>query len=288
MSLTCLVFLRKRLYLLPIVTAIWIICSFFISYGIAVGYGHTEPDFPYISHTAIEAPERCVFGQLVNVGALMLGMNVLVRYLFLKEIFRQKKFDNVRGWQKANIVGIILGIISAFGISMVANFQTVVLRGPHYVGAGLAFGLGLIYCWLQTRITWRLREENIGSRKIAILQLINSIALTGFVIIFGISKTIYKVNEIQGNGTKYDSLRGVYLTSTISEWLLAISVLTYTLTYTWDFKSMILESPKVTLDFDQLQQNYNNNTTNTTTTVASSTDSELRNRTVTDNAVSNV
>ncbi|KAJ8299174.1 hypothetical protein KUTeg_023234 [Tegillarca granosa] len=252
MSLTCLVFLRKRLYLLPIVTAIWIICSFFISYGIAVGYGHTEPDFPYISHTAIEAPERCVFGQLVNVGALM-------------QIFRQKKFDNVRGWQKANIVGIILGVISAFGISMVANFQTVVLRGPHYVGAGLAFGLGLIYCWLQTRITWRLREENIGNRKIAILQLINSIALTGF-----------------------DSLRGVYLTSTISEWLLAISVLTYTLTYTWDFKSMILESPKVTLDFDQLQQKHNNNTTNTTTTVASSTDSELRNRPVTDNAVSNV
>lgn len=51
-----------------------------------------------------------------------------------------------------------------------------------------------------------------------------------------------------------DSLRGVYLTSTISEWLLAISVLTYTLTYTWDFKSMILESPKVTLDFDRLEQ----------------------------------
>jgi hypothetical protein len=25
----------------------------------------------YCSHTAIEAPERCVFGQMVNVGAVM-------------------------------------------------------------------------------------------------------------------------------------------------------------------------------------------------------------------------
>lgn len=25
----------------------------------------------YFSHTAIEAPERCVFGQMVNIGAVM-------------------------------------------------------------------------------------------------------------------------------------------------------------------------------------------------------------------------
>lgn len=31
MSLACLVFLRRRLYLLPIITALWIIMAFFIS-----------------------------------------------------------------------------------------------------------------------------------------------------------------------------------------------------------------------------------------------------------------
>ena len=52
------------------------------------------------------------------------GMNVVVRYWFLKEVFRQKKFaDDVIPWQKCNIVGAIIGIISALGISMVANFQ---------------------------------------------------------------------------------------------------------------------------------------------------------------------
>ena len=52
------------------------------------------------------------------------GMNVVVRYWFLKEVFRQKKFtEDVVRWQKINIAGAIIGIMSALGISMVANFQ---------------------------------------------------------------------------------------------------------------------------------------------------------------------
>lgn len=51
-------------------------------------------------------------------------MNVIVRYWYLKEVFRQKKFsDDVVWWQKFNIAGALIGIVSALGISMVANFQ---------------------------------------------------------------------------------------------------------------------------------------------------------------------
>uniref|UniRef100_K1RZF9 DNA damage-regulated autophagy modulator protein 2 n=1 Tax=Magallana gigas TaxID=29159 RepID=K1RZF9_MAGGI len=201
MSLACLVFLRRRLYLLPLITAVWIIMAFFISY------------------TAIEAPERCVFGQLINIGAVLLGMNVWVRYLFVKEIFLKKKVQDVIKWQRVNIAGIILGFLSALGISMVANFQTVVQRGPHYVGAGLAFGLGLAYCWLQTRLSWKLRSEKYGNHFVAVAQLVNSIALT-------------------------TTVPEVYLVSTISEWLVATSVLTFALTFMWDFRALVMETPR--------------------------------------------
>lgn len=50
-------------------------------------------------------------------------MNVWVRYLFVKEIFQKRKVKDVTYWQKVNIAGIILGFLSALGISMVANFQ---------------------------------------------------------------------------------------------------------------------------------------------------------------------
>lgn len=52
-------------------------------------------------------------------------MNVWVRYLFVKEIFLKKKVQDVIKWQRVNIAGIILGFLSALGISMVANFQVI-------------------------------------------------------------------------------------------------------------------------------------------------------------------
>ncbi|KAK3103046.1 hypothetical protein FSP39_016024 [Pinctada imbricata] len=208
MSLACLVFLRRRLFLLPIITAAWIIASFFISYAVALNSGTVEPFFPYISYTAIDAPERCIFGQLINIGALLLGMNVWIRYLYLKEIFQLKKVPSSIRWQRINIAGITLGILSALGISMVANFQTVVLRIPHYFGAGLAFILGTAYIWIQTLLSWKLRTSN---------------------------------------------LRGFYLTSTITEWLVATSVLTFTLTFTKDFRAIELESPRVKVNFDKIE-----------------------------------
>lgn len=269
MSFACLVCLRKRLYVLPLITAIWIILSLFITYAIAVSYGHVEADFPYISHAAREAPERCVFGQLINIGAVMLGMNVIVRYWFLKEVFKQKKFpDDVVRWQKVNIAGAIIGIISALGISMVANFQTDAQKVLHYIGAGLAFGLGTVYCFVQTRLSWKLRSNNIGHKHIAKIQLLNSFILLVFLFTFGISKIFFKIKEKElGFQPARAEHRSLYLLSTITEWLLAAAILTFALTYSWDFRFVEMESPKIKLSLPNHDRNQN--TDNQSHTVSS-------------------
>ncbi|XP_060556367.1 DNA damage-regulated autophagy modulator protein 2-like isoform X2 [Ruditapes philippinarum] len=246
MSILCLVALKRRLWLLPILTSAWLFSSFWTSYGIAVSYNHTEANFPYISHTAIEAPERCVFGQMVNVGAVMLGMNVILRYLFCKNYLKIKMTPPEDRWYKINLAGLVLGILSAFGLSMVANFQTEVQRVPHYIGAGLAFGLGTIYCWFQTALTYQVRYR-FNNKKFVLLgiQFINSIVMSAMLVTFGVTKAMYKVQKRQGLGTKWDALRGVYLTSTVTEWLLAFSILTFTLTYAPDFKNMRVDDPNI-------------------------------------------
>lgn len=61
-------------------------------------------------------------------------------------------------------------------------FQTDAQKALHYIGAGLAFGLGTVYCFVQTRLSWKLKSNNIGNRYIAIAQLINSIALTVLLV----------------------------------------------------------------------------------------------------------
>lgn len=260
MSILCLVAFKRRLWLLPILTAAWLFSSFWISYGIAVSYNHTEADFPYISHTAIEAPERCVFGQMVNIGAVMLGLNVILRYLFVKKLLLSQKTPPSSIWYKVNIAGLFLGILSAFGLSMVANFQTEVQRGPHYFGAGLAFFLGGIYCWVQTGLTYKVLYKFRREKLILILQIINSFILTLMLVLFVSTKLVYKLRHAKGLGTKWDKLRGVYLTSTITEWLLALSVLTFTLTFAPNFQYMKVDDPKIYLGEDYETSTKSKNT----------------------------
>ncbi|XP_053385053.1 DNA damage-regulated autophagy modulator protein 2-like [Mercenaria mercenaria] len=246
MSILCLVALKRRLWLLPILTSGWLFTSFWTAYAIAVSYDHTDADFPYISHTAIEAPERCVFGQMVNIGAVMLGMNVILRYLFCKKYLRIKLTPPEDRWYKINFAGLVLGILTAVGLSLVANFQTEVHRVPHYVGAGLAFGLGTVYCWFQTALTYQARYK-YNRKKIVLLlvQFINSVMMSMLLVLFGTTKLIYKVQEMRGKGSKWDELNDIYLTSTITEWLLALSILTFTLTYAPDFKNMRVDDPNI-------------------------------------------
>ena len=58
-----------------------------------------------------------------TIYLIPVGMNVWVRYLFVKEILLKGTISEATKWQKVNIAGIILGFLSALGISMVANFQ---------------------------------------------------------------------------------------------------------------------------------------------------------------------
>ncbi|GFO20957.1 DNA damage-regulated autophagy modulator protein 2 [Plakobranchus ocellatus] len=225
-------------------------------YGISVYHGHVEPDFPYISacissYTAVQAPERCVFAQLVNLGAFLLGANIYIRYLQMAEVLGLLNASS--GVRRANRVSLILGWLSAFGLTMVANFQTVEMKAVHYTGAGLAFLLGMVYCWQQTYLSVRYSRWSL----VAVCQLIHSIFLSICLIIFVISKTVFKVKEAQGHGTKLDTLRGVYLTSTVSEWLTAASIVTFVLTFYRDFSRVELKSPKVRFnDRDVVLQDY--------------------------------
>ena len=51
------------------------------------------------------------------------GMNVILRYLFVKNLLILKKIPPTARWYKLNLAGLVLGVLSAFGLSMVANFQ---------------------------------------------------------------------------------------------------------------------------------------------------------------------
>ncbi|GFS24066.1 DNA damage-regulated autophagy modulator protein 2 [Elysia marginata] len=242
--------LRKKLQYLPIITPIFILGTFFLTYCISVSHGHVEFVFPYISYTAVHTPARGIFAQFVNIGAILLAANVYIRYLQMSEVLH--RLVATWGYRTTNKASLGVGLISAFGFTMVANFQTVEMRYVHYTGAGLAFLLGVAYLWLQTSMSIRYRRWS----PVAISQLVISI-ITSIFLVICILDLVFSL-LITDYYKTCDSLRGVYLTSTFSEWLTAISILVFVFTFVRDFSTLELELPKVRLgDAEQAMREYN-------------------------------
>ncbi|KAK3706461.1 hypothetical protein RRG08_048029 [Elysia crispata] len=242
----------QRLHYLPIISPVIILGTFIITYCISVSQGHVEVVFPYISYTAVHAPSSGIFGQLVNMGALLMAFVIYIRYLQMAKDL--SLIEATWTYKTVNKVSLGVGWVSAFGFSMVANFETVEMRPLHYTGAGLAFFLGVAYVWLQTSLSLRYRRWTW----VAIAQLTSSIVTTVGMIILMSSKIIYKIQQYQGLGTKNDVLREVYLTSTISEWLTAFSIVLYVLTFYRDFARIELNPPTVTVrDRQVVMKDYN-------------------------------
>jgi hypothetical protein len=102
----------------------------------------------YVSVTkVIIFSESCIFAQFLNVGALLVAIVVYIRYKQVHEflVSHQIGYRSI----KVNIVGLYLGWIGAFGISIVANFQETAVFRVHLTGALMAFGVGSAYLWTQ-------------------------------------------------------------------------------------------------------------------------------------------
>lgn len=55
-------------------------------YGIAVYYNHVMPVLPFISDTGTFLPESAVFGQLLNIGAVISKFLISVNAIYYPEI----------------------------------------------------------------------------------------------------------------------------------------------------------------------------------------------------------
>uniref|UniRef100_A0A672Y3P5 Zgc:123244 n=1 Tax=Sphaeramia orbicularis TaxID=375764 RepID=A0A672Y3P5_9TELE len=134
--------------LLPICLAIFGTAGIWTVFAISVSNGSVNltEGFPYISECGSYNPQSCLFAQICNIFSILALWVVVIR-------FQQVRDYGCHG--KANIISIILGFTSCFGVSVLGNFQQTVLRSVHLLGAFLAFFLGLGYFWMQLFLTYR-------------------------------------------------------------------------------------------------------------------------------------
>lgn len=109
---------QQGLSFLPSALLIWTAAAFIFSYITAITLHHVDPVLPYISDTGTVAPEKCLFGAMLNIAAVLCVATIYVRY---KQVHALNPEENCI--IRLNKAGLVLGLLSCLGLSVVANFQ---------------------------------------------------------------------------------------------------------------------------------------------------------------------
>jgi len=228
-------------YLIPLCTGLIFPSTFLATYGWAVSLGHTDKIWPYISDTGTVPPESCFFGQMLNIGALLLVITVFIRYKQMADFYPGHSQQALL--KRLNTLSMWLGSLGALGVSLVANFQETSVAAVHFLGAALCFGLGTIYLWVQVYLSWHLRPPS-WPKLVPVIRVI-----LAFLDSVGLCLTVISMllayND-QGSQTHLhwegDEGREFHLISTISEWIMSAAFSLFILSFVPDFKNFVLES----------------------------------------------
>ncbi|XP_018421840.1 PREDICTED: transmembrane protein 150B [Nanorana parkeri] len=160
--------------LLPITLTVWATAGIWIVYAMSVNNGSVNitEGFPYISTCGSYPPQSCIFAQVLNIGAMMASWITVIRF---------QQIRDYRCHSHLNSATLAMGLLSALGTSLVANFQQSNQIETHLVGAFLAFFVGNIYFWLQTALTYKVKPRH-GGRWIGPVRFILCIATTSLNI----------------------------------------------------------------------------------------------------------
>ncbi|KAB0801644.1 hypothetical protein PPYR_03830 [Photinus pyralis] len=234
----------------PILTFSWFVLTFIVSYVWALCNDHIYPLFPYISDTGALSPESCMFGQMMNIGAVMITVCHYTRY---RQIRFLNDVENSTFVHKLNKCGLYVGAVGCLGISMVGNFQESQFLTLHLVGAVMVFCCGSLVLCIQTAITFKLRSAYIKypefgiSNKVIYFRVFLTVwihVLQTSTVVFSILAFLLYNNTAEMSFAKYlhwsEEDGGYYfrLVATFSEYGVVLAYLSYLLTMGREFKAL--------------------------------------------------
>ncbi|XP_047580011.1 DNA damage-regulated autophagy modulator protein 2 isoform X2 [Lutra lutra] len=198
---------QQGLSFLPSALVIWTAAAFIFSYITAITLHHVDPALPYISDTGTVAPEKCLFGAMLNIAAVLCIATIYVRY---KQVHALNPEES--RIIKLNKAGLVLGLLSCFGLSVVANFQKTAFFIVHVCGAVLTFGMGSLYMFVQTILSYQMQPK-IHGKQVFWIRLLVVIWCGGYVL---------------------------HMITTAAEWSMSFSFFGFFLTYIRDFQKISL------------------------------------------------
>ncbi|XP_038053159.1 DNA damage-regulated autophagy modulator protein 2-like [Patiria miniata] len=214
-----------------------ILIGLVVPYIIAVRSNHVYYLLPWVSDTGALQPESCVFGQMLNVGSILVGATMYLRY---RQIVQQSNVisSKVLKW---NSLSVIPGSLAVLGLSILANFQED-LHHPeslqnaiHAGGAVTCFVFGVVYGYFHSRISYALSTE-FWSRAMAVLRFTLT-ALTGIFLVITLGLASVAFEEFNGTFAEHMQWRpedkgyDIHIISAIAEYLMSLTYVIFILTY---------------------------------------------------------
>ncbi|XP_030844939.1 DNA damage-regulated autophagy modulator protein 1 [Strongylocentrotus purpuratus] len=232
--------------ILPIVMLALSITMLVSAYIVAVTRGDVAFLFPYISDAASTAPQSCIFGQLLNMTALIVFAGVFVRFRQLTSLV-PPYYVKIKSM---NIWGLVFGWTSGFGMTLVANFQDSNVLIVHLIGAFLLFVMGTAYCVTHTIISYKLYPQ-YNTMLLCRLRLVITTTTAVSMIISIITGVIAEMLWFHTHGDHTRTRSQVHwapqdggyiphLISAFSEWVMSIALMVFYLTYTKEFCNLQL------------------------------------------------
>ncbi|XP_020504349.2 transmembrane protein 150C [Labrus bergylta] len=128
---------------------------------------------PYISIAGNFPPASSIFSEVMNLAAFLGFIIAFLRYLQLKHKINKH----------LNVVTLLAFTFGCFGMTLLGNFRIFTDEIIHNLGTFMTFGLGTLFCWLQSFITLRVDLKNEG-RKTGIMRFLLSGIITVCMILY--------------------------------------------------------------------------------------------------------
>jgi len=254
----------SNIHFLPIMSFLLLPSTFVLTYCISVIRGDVTIFFPYISDTGNRLPERCIFSQFVNLSAFLFMFTIYIRYKQIEQYCRDHLSGKNVKILRINYVSFVIGLISCLGLTVVANFQEIDLKIVHLTGAITCFTSGLLYCILQTWISFLgyplLNTHYTAKLRLTLTTLMFCTYITALVL------GPYAVRIYDGKDrTRWKPNEAGYIPHAIAafaEWITMFCLNFFLLSYTREMHKISVHGPKVILTIDNVDLMQNNQTRN--------------------------
>uniref|UniRef100_A0A1I7WL78 DNA damage-regulated autophagy modulator protein 2 n=1 Tax=Heterorhabditis bacteriophora TaxID=37862 RepID=A0A1I7WL78_HETBA len=189
------------------------------------------------------------------IGLVAMTIYLIHRYTILFYSVVCEK--DIGDWKTFSFLLMLLGFLASLGMSMVANFQEgPILLSVHNTGA-FTFFIGIIlYFWGQLIIAYSLKPRmvSIHLTNIRLVLTLTASSLLVFHMVclfaepFAKSAGKQEVNQfgiarVPSNDPHFLN----HIATTVSEWILALLVELQILLYMYDFASVSLHTPKMSV-----------------------------------------